>query len=92
MRPDATRMEIPPPDIEWFRSRLSLARAHIDLAIGANDGEADARANAASAAEICRAIAAALYKAQLAPGQRTEIEAELSALRSSLLGFETAHK
>lgn len=78
-------MEASSPDIEWFRSRLSLARAHLDLAIG---GEFAARANVSSAWELCKAITAALYKAQLAPGQRGEIEAELSSLRSRLQALE----
>lgn len=81
-------MEVPPPDIEWFRSQISLARAHIDIAMGESRGESAVCGNASIAREICQAIAAALYRAQLAPGQRGEIEAELSSLRSRLQALD----
>lgn len=82
-------MQTSSPNIEWFRSQLSLARAHMDMALGASGGTSDVRGNVSSAWEICKAIAAALYKAQLAPGQRGEIEAELSSLRLGLQAFDT---
>ena len=80
-------MGAPDPDIEWFRSQLSLARAHLDDALGTTQ-EAVAVAAVAIVREICRKITAELYKARLAPGEREEIEARLSSLRSGLRSLE----
>lgn len=81
-------MRSAPPDIEWFRSQLSHARAHLDIALG-EGAESARRANIESARESCKAVTAALYKAQLAPGERTEIEGALSSLRSGLQALES---
>lgn len=82
------RSSMSAPVIEWFRTQLSLARAHLDDAIGAADQGATL-ASMAAALEICRAVTAELYKTQLAPGERGEIERELSALRSGLQSLQT---
>jgi len=80
-------MSAPVPDIEWFKSQLSLARAHLDDAIGTTQ-EAVAIASIAIAREMCSKVSAELYKAQLAPGERGEIERELSFLRTSLQSLQ----
>ena len=84
------RMKTAPPDMDWFRSRLSLARAHLDDALGAAE-EAVALASVGIAHEICNAVTAELYRAQLAPGERGEIERELSSIRGGLQSFH-AHR
>jgi hypothetical protein len=83
-------MSAPAPDIEWFRAQLSFVRAHIDDAIGAAHDSA-ASANLARAVDICDHIAAELYKALLAPGERGKIERDLSSLRSTLQSLQ-AHR
>lgn len=80
-------MNAPIPAIEWFRSQLSLARAHLDDAIGTTE-EAVYLASLAIAGEVCRRVTAELYKALLAPGERTEIERELSSLLSGIRSLE----